>query len=185
MSQVDRNQAQRDEYLIALYELSDGIPTQWATHRQIAERSGLSEEEVMSVGQAVTAQRHAEFVTMGALDGSVAITASGVRKAEQLIKAREPRSTGVILTDAELLQKLEPVLAIIRFEIENDTSLDPDTRSNLRADLESVEIQTKAAKPNRRVIKAAFDGIRAALPAAALLTSLALNIETIIHGLGL
>ena len=85
LSSIDDRQRQRDEYLIALYELSEGGQLlKWATHAQIAERSNIPDSDVMSVGQFLVGEKFVEFKTMAGMAGSVAITTRGVGEPRNL-----------------------------------------------------------------------------------------------------
>ena len=186
---VEQRQNKRDDYLVALYELSGGSTTQWATHRQIAEESGIPEAEVMDVGQAVSDQRHAEFMTSGGIAGGhVAITAVGTRRAEQIITERQrsgaPRyTTVVLLTDPELVRSLEPLVAMIRNDLETK-EVASEVRPDLQADLESAEHQLRANNPNRGVIRESLIRIRDNWPAVvAGSIGVVANIIGILHGL--
>jgi hypothetical protein len=190
VSIVEERQNRRDDYLVALYGLSDGSTTQWATHVQIAEESGIPLTEIMDVGQSVSDQDHAKFMTMGGVQGSVAITPSGVRRAEQIITDRErsgaPRISGwAVLSDQELLMKLEPLVAAVREELDKADEIDPDTRADLVSDLQSATDQLRATRPNRGVIKAALGRINDYVPTIAALTGTGAAVTDILHGLGL
>jgi hypothetical protein len=89
MASIEERTARGDDYLVALYELSDGDTMKSPTHREIAERSGISEDDIFSVGYVVTDKGHARWRTLSGLDGGVSITSSGIERAEQIISARK------------------------------------------------------------------------------------------------
>ena len=188
MSIVEQRQQRRDDYLVALYDLSEGNALQWPTHQEIAAVSGIPETEIMNVGQNVSGDNWAKFMTMGGLTGHVAITPAGIRRAERVITEREaagaPRfSSTVALTDMQLVRSLEPLLATIRTDLETK-DVDPAVKPDLQADLESAERQARANRPNRGVIRAALDRIKDNWPAVvAGSIGVAANIVAIIHGL--
>lgn len=104
---VERRQQRRDDYLVALYDLSDGDVINWPTHRDLALRMGFSVNDCTRVGMQLAQEHPCEPKTVADEYGQVAITALGVRRAEEIIRRRdavqEPRySTIVVLTDAEL-----------------------------------------------------------------------------------
>jgi hypothetical protein len=87
MATIEEQQQWRDDYLVALYEISGrGNLLTWGTHQQIAEASGIPLDEIMNVGQLLSAQGVVKFMTMAGLAGSVAITAPGVLRAEKIIQ---------------------------------------------------------------------------------------------------
>jgi hypothetical protein len=142
----------------------------------------------MTVGQQLAGQGTVEFTTMGGLDGSVAITAAGAVAAEAIIAEREragqPLISGfVALTDVELLRKLEPLLGELRGAIE-DCDVDDDTKSDLRADVDSTDVALRAKNPNRKVIKAALSRISATLPVVGNLATIGMTVYEVLHGLG-
>ena len=113
-----------DDYLVALFGLSDGRMTQWATHVPIAQESGIPLAEIMGVGLSVRDQNYAKFMTLGSVAGHVAITAAGTRRAEQIITERErsvaaPISGSVVLSAQDLQKMLEQV--VVAFQRELDT----------------------------------------------------------------
>jgi hypothetical protein len=89
MASIEERTARKDDYLVALYELSDGNTTSSATHRAIAERAGIPPDDIFSVGYVVTDQGLARWRTLSGLDGGVSITIAGVERAEQIIKERK------------------------------------------------------------------------------------------------
>ena len=167
MATIEERQRWRDDYLVALYDLSEGNTLSWATHAEIAEQAGIPGDEMFNVGQFLSAQGLAEFMTAAGPAGNVAITAGGIQRAEDIIQARErsgaPRITGLIVfTDQELLQRLEPLLATIRKTLdESEEQFDPETRIDLTSDLNSIDIQLKASHPNRGGVRAALARIKA------------------------
>ena len=51
MTTVEERQQQRDDYLVALYDLSNGDTGQWPTHGAIAERAGIPQDQIMALSQ--------------------------------------------------------------------------------------------------------------------------------------
>lgn len=166
IDRVERLEQQRDDYLVALYELSDGDVTKWPTHLDIAQRIELSVDESMRIGMQLSQQHLCEYKTMAGPHGSVAITPLGVRRAEDIIRRRESAgealySTLAILSDAELRQILEPLLTQLRQSIDQSSDVDPDVRADAAADLDSMQDQLRATRPNRGVVRAALERIKA------------------------
>jgi len=125
MSDVQRRQAQRDDYLVAVYELSGGNPLSWPSDRDIAVRAGIPEADIMSIAMNAESDRLVEFKTAG---GLVSITPAGTRRAEALILEREgagqPKYASVVLlTDEQLLRTLEPLLGKLRAALDSARSL--------------------------------------------------------------
>jgi hypothetical protein len=188
-SEVERRQQQRADYLVALYEMSDGNSMNWISRRDIGAQAGIPQGEVFAVGQFLSDQRLAQSKTGGGPDALISMTPRGIQRAEDIITEREqkgaPRySNLVVFSDGELLRKLEPLLGSIRAELDNASNVDPDTLADLSSDLASANDQLHAAKPNRGVIKASMDRIAAVLPTVANVTVILVGIAELGHGLG-
>jgi hypothetical protein len=187
--EIERRQQERDDYLVTLYELSGGDLFNWPTHRAIAQASGIQEDRVFEVGQLVSGRGFSKFQTMGGLDGMVSITAGGVDRAESLITSRREKglpaaSSYVVLSDAELLPKLETLVRLIRDEFESDTSIDAELRPDIEADIQSTNDQLRANRPNRDVIKASLGRIQKIWPRVVELAVVGSSITNILHSLG-
>jgi hypothetical protein len=175
--------------MVALYQLSEGDLMNWSTHRTIAQRAGIQEDEIFSVGQYNVEQRYCKFETMGGIDGHVSISHSGIQYAEQLIDDRRRRGLPDILsivmfTDRELRQELEKLVSSLRRQIE-EVDLDPDSRADIESDLESANDQVRAAHPNRGVIRSALERIRTnAVPVALFAATVIPAIDVVLHRLG-
>jgi hypothetical protein len=91
LTTVAARQRRRDDYLVALYELADGVAGNRATPAQIAERAAIEGNDVFDIGQTVSRQGFAKFETLGGLFGHVSITALGIARAEEIINERETR----------------------------------------------------------------------------------------------
>ena len=85
MSEVERRQAERDDYVVAVYELSKGNPLNWPNHQKIAETAGIPEADIVNVGMIAQGEGLIEFKTAGGPLGLVSITPRGIRRAEALI----------------------------------------------------------------------------------------------------
>jgi len=177
MVDVEKRERERDNYLLALYELADGMVTHWTTHRAIASDAGLSDREVQEVGQHLVQQRLCKFETMGGLEGSVSITPLGIDKAEQLLRTRTPR-----ISDQELIRNVEVIVQVLLIEVERETSLSGDDRLNITTDLQSVQAQLMAPLPNRGIIKAGFERIRQIWPTVVTVSTVAANFVTVLRG---
>lgn len=177
MVDVMQRERDRENYLLALYELADGMLVHWTTHRAIADAAGLSDSAVIEVGQHLAQEHLCKFETMGGLEGSVSITTQGISKAERLLTTRTPR-----IGDSELMRCVEAVVLVLRDELESDQSLGRDDRLNIESDLQSVEDQLRAPSPNRGVVRAVFGRIIELWPAILNLSTVAANIITIRHG---
>ncbi len=181
MPDIEERQRRRDDYLVALYDLSNGgEPLTWATHAQIAEQAKIPEGDVMGIGQFLQEERLVEFKTMAAMQGSVAITARGVRRAEDLIRQREQMGW---LTNEQLIRALEPLLPQIQAAIATIKD-DPELRAELQADLDGVERQTKVRRPNRGVIASAMGRINSVMVTLSAYVGLGLEIAQLVHGMG-
>jgi hypothetical protein len=191
MATVEQRQKERDDFLVALYELADGDTSQWPTAGSIAEMGHIPSDRIVAIARAVVSAGWSELVTVGnsgPASTHYRLTRPGIQHAEEIITQRErsgePQYSGiVVLTDTELHRKLEPIVATLRLEIENDQHIEPETRADLLADLDSAHDQLRASHPNRGVIRASLDRIKRSWPAIAGIASLAADVLAIIHGL--
>lgn len=179
MVDVELRERERENYLLALYELADGRTVNWPTHRDIGEAAGISDDEVMLVGKDLVDQYLCKFETMGGLDGYVSITQSGISTAERLLTTGRTSR----ISDEDLRKKVEVILFVLSTEVEKDTSLNADDRLNVTSDLASIREQLQAPTPNRSVVKAALERIKKIWPAVVNITSVAANVISILHGL--
>jgi hypothetical protein len=151
----------------------------------------IPSDRIVAIARAVVSAGWSELVTVGnsgPASTHYRLTRPGIQHAEEIITQRErsgePQYSGiVVLTDTELHRKLEPIVATLRLEIENDQHIEPETRADLLADLDSAHDQLRASHPNRGVIRASLDRIKRSWPAIAGIASLAADVLAIIHGL--
>jgi hypothetical protein len=83
MVDVQLRERERDNYLLALYELADGRTANTPSHREIAHAARIPDKEVMLAGQDLVDQGLCKFATLCGLDGRVSITQAGIAKAER------------------------------------------------------------------------------------------------------
>ncbi len=97
----------------------------------------------------------------------------------------DAQSAIAMLSDAELLRRLEPLMGDIRRQLE-EANVDPEMKADLVSDLESVEAQQHATRPNRNVIRASLDRIKDNWPLVVGVAGgigVVANIVAIVHGL--
>ena len=97
----------------------------------------------------------------------------------------DAQSAIAMLSDAELLRRLEPLMGEIRRQLE-EAEVDPEMKADLVSDLESVEAQQHATRPNRNVIHASLDRIKDNWPVVVGVAGgigVVANIVAIVHGL--
>jgi hypothetical protein len=156
--------------MAALYELSNGDLMEWPSHREIAERAQIPEDDVFAVGRYNEDEGYCQARTMGGLDGAVSITARGIRRAEQILDKRQQQEPLILYSDEELRRALEPLVAKLGHVVE-EADLDAADRADVESDIQSATDQLKAARPNRGVIRAALERVRQNLVAATVLTA--------------
>jgi hypothetical protein len=185
-----QRQAWRDDYLVALYDLSGGSLMEWPRLREIAERAGIPLDEVDPIGELASSESFAEFKTTGGVDGLIAITSYGIRRAEEIVEEREragrPVISGLLVfSDQELRQELEKLVATLRTMLD-DAELEPDIKADATSDLESATDQLRAATPNRGVIRASLERIRNKVGGVTLYTATVIPaVDVVLHRLGL
>ncbi|MHB8190472.1 MAG: hypothetical protein ACYDHP_08685 [Ferrimicrobium sp.] len=177
MVDIEKRERERNDYLLALYELANGRVTQWTTHRAIGTLASISGNDVFEVGQHLAQEKLCKFETMAGLDGNFSITSVGIARAERLHRIPTPR-----ISDQELVGHVEAVVLVLREEVAKEPSLSKDDRLNIETDLQSVQDQLRAPTPNRDIIRAAFTRIQKLWPAVVSVTTVAANVIAIIHG---
>ncbi len=189
LATIEERQQWRTDFLVALYELSDGNVSNWPTFGEIAELAGTPASDVEGILEFLSNERLCKVETTGGPAALVSITSYGIRQAEEIITQRErsgePRlSHLVVYTDQELLRVLEPLVVDI-LSAAGSAGLDPDARADVESDVQSATDQLHAARPNRGVIRAALDRIKANMGSAiAAGSGLISSIDIILHRLG-
>jgi len=85
---VEAKQRERENYLIAFYDLTRDEGLHWSTHRAVADKASIAEDRIMAVSHDLSGNGLVVLRTMGGVDGYVELTPSGVKEAERLIIAR-------------------------------------------------------------------------------------------------
>jgi hypothetical protein len=177
MVDVELRERQREDFLIALYELADGHSSRIIAIRDIAAQAGIPQNETHLVCRDVVDHRHCKIIGGGPWDGAVELTATGQRAAESLLKSRAPR-----IDDETLRENVEVVVRFLLIEIQNNETLNQDDRLNIESDLRSVQSQLQAPTPNRGVIKSGLERVRQIWPTVVDLTQVAAALMVILHG---
>ena len=100
--QEDRDR-EREDFLVAFYELTKDQPLRWSSHRAVAAQAGISDDRMMVVSQDLAGRGLIEFRTMGGPDGQIELIAEGVSAAERIIGQRAAAApTPSITLDAVL-----------------------------------------------------------------------------------
>jgi hypothetical protein len=183
---VQERREKRKDYLVALYELSEGNPMAWQSEHDIAAYAHLSANEALSIGQTHVSDNLIEYKTMGP---TVSITAAGIARAEQIILEREgggqPRiSSAVLLTDQQVREALEPLLERLRRGLDDDADLPPETRADVQSDIDSANDQLRATHPNRGIVRSALERVKSLWPWVVGVAEVFTAVEEILHGLG-
>ena len=153
---------QRDDFLVALYELSDGHLGVAATNKEVAETALIPLDQVVETSVMLVREGFIESQMAGGLGNPVLFTDRGIRRAEELLLEREPQ-----LDELDVRGHLEVVVRELRIALDADTTLEPEVRADVEADLEAASSQLRANRPNIEVIRGALLRIKALWPAVA------------------
>ena len=150
---VSERQRRRDEYLVAFYELTKDQQLRWATHHDIGEKAGLSDNEAMSIGSLLAERHLVEFQTMGGPAGSVELTSRGVDEAERIVQQLSKTNRDEVLAakdsdpdaDRQWVEKYMPMVTMAFRVFRQDASW-PELESLQRAlDRETLDIDVREA----------------------------------------
>ena len=159
-------QKQRDDYLVALYQLSEGNLGLSATNAEVAGAANIPLDQVVQTSVMLGQEGLINSSMAGGLGNIVMLTHRGITRAEEL---QSPR--GQQLSEMEVRVHLEVVVGELRKALTADTTLAPEARADVEADLEAASSQLRANEPNREVISGALRRIWAKWPAVATFVS--------------
>jgi hypothetical protein len=184
MASIEEKQQWRLDYLLALYALTEGGVSLAGTHRGVLEQSGIPEAELLGVAKWLEDHGFIIIRTFGGLDANVDLTPQGVDEAERLLSAgaATPVAAGV-LPDQELRASIEVVVREVRNALE-EVSLEPEDEADVIADLDTLNAQLRAARPNREVIRAALRRAYGVLTVAAVTGGVLQGIDVVLRRLG-
>ena len=168
---------QRENFLLALYELADGHTNTNVAIRDVVSMAGIPQQESHLICRDVVGSRYCKNIGGGPFDGAVELTSSGQSAAERLLTQRSPR-----IDDATLVQNVEVVVRVLLIEVQNNSALTPDERLNVESDLRSVQDQLQAPVPNRAVIKSGLERVCQLWPTVVELVQVAAALKVILLG---
>ena len=153
---------QAKQFLKALFEKTDGDPTQQASMYDIGETLGLERDASARTAEMLMGS---EFVEVRSLAGAIGLTDDGVKAAGHLIKgpdAQEGASQRLCNTpilDAASVQRVEQITTALKHQ-SGHLGLDYDSLTELIADLRTIDAQMASPRPKTDIIRESFRSIQ-------------------------
>jgi hypothetical protein len=165
MATIEERRAWRDAFLITLYnEVGDNL-LEWREFQEIAEKAGIPAEEAESVATWNVNEGRAKWPVMGGLIG---LTQLGVSIAERLLSngATAPLALYLSIDEKKELESVVSTIARARdagelYDVTGDDAVQLD------ADLRTLELQVRAPRPSRELVKGALRSLGTVLAGAA------------------
>jgi hypothetical protein len=158
VSTVHERQAWREAFLIALYHEVGGDTLANPEQSKIAGAAAIPADDADGVAQWLQAEGLVQFPGFGS---DVSITHEGIREAEALIVSGDvpPPPIALVLT-ADEKADVEAIVGKVAMAREaGEMELDAEDDRQLDADLRTLEIQGKAPKPSRELVRGALGSI--------------------------
>lgn len=172
MADLHHRQQQRSEFLMVLYELSDGDRNSSFTLDRIVPqlRSAAMGDEVQPVADWL---RDNGLIDIRSLAGDYHLTPAGVNEAERLIEAAETarRTSGAVidvdtvedtvpLGAAEIQALQELVAGYRRAKARGELGLSDADEADADVLISTVKAQIESPKPRRRIVMAALEELK-------------------------
>ena len=158
MMKFDEIDAAGQQFLIQLYEQTQGDPTAQVSMYDIGDQLGLERDAASSVAQKLIGCMLAEIKS---LSGVIGISADGSQMARKLTEPELPTGEEfAALDDSPLLDPTgKQAVEKMVFELKNQAGSlgqDFDTLSELMADLKTIDAQMESSRPKTAIIRECF-----------------------------
>lgn len=151
------------EFVRAAYEAAGGSCVKPVEMRPLGRRLGLEPRAVENLAMRLQAERLVRVVSMA--NGLLRLTPEGVRAAEGAPRAggnfAGTRASPVVGRGA--LRGLEEMLDPLKADLDRldlDGALDGEQRSELAAEIRTIEAQLGSPRPKRRIVVAALESVK-------------------------
>lgn len=149
LQQLDQERA---AFLIAVYEMADADTMEMVADAALAQRLSLDDRTVDRLGR-----HHVEngLMTVPTMGGNISITPGGIVGAENMFRAgRKPPLSVLVLDPAEQAAVEGFLTAYRRSGIEDQ--LAGEDRAMATGQVETIEVQLRTPRPQRRIVRGAL-----------------------------
>ena len=154
----DEIDAADQQFLIQLYEQTQGNPTAQVSMYEIGDQLGLERDATSSVAQKLIGSM---LVEIKSLSGGIGISADGLQMARKLTEPTLPAGNELaVLEDSPLIdptgrQAVEKIVSELKNQA-GSLGQDFDTLSELMADLKTIDAQMESSRPKTAIIRECF-----------------------------
>ena len=188
MKSIEELKKQRFQFLNSVYELTDGSQFSFVNMYEVGKKLGFDKTLVNDISQYLVEEGLIEYQT---LDGFISITHYGIREVEEALSNPDKPTTyfppvNIIqveqMTNSQILQsspgavqaitfaqgkydKLKEMLQVLK-ESMDQLNLKAQQKSDLQADIQTIEAQMLSSKPKATIITESLGSIRRILEGA-------------------
>ena len=160
---MDKDNISENEcnFLIKLYELTQGNPSSQVSMYVVGKAIGLERDAALKTAEVLFGFGLAEIKTLA---GGIGITEDGLSEAMKSDEYKEiAGAVGFRLGDAPLIddagqKSVEQVISDIKTKA-GSLGLDYDTLEELLADLKTIDVQLTSSRPKTKIIRECFQSI--------------------------
>ena len=189
MSKIEEMKKKRFQFLYRLYELSEGDESKWFNMFQIGEKLGFDSDLTEKIAQYLKGEGLIEFQ---GISGIIGITHRGIREVEEAlshpniptshflpvnvisinqmvnsqIQQASPEATQIVGISENKYEELKEVIQSLKESIDK-LNLEPQQKSDLQAEIQTIEAQMSSSKPKATIITECLSSIRRVLEGAA------------------
>jgi hypothetical protein len=188
MDTIEDMKKKRFQFLYKLYNLTGGDEFKWFNKFQIGEEQGFDRDLTANIAQYLKGEGLIEFRAIG---GIIGISHWGVREIEEAlsnpdipthhfppiniisigqmissqIQQASPDATQVVTIDEDRYEELKEVIQSLKESIDK-LDLESQNKSNLQAEIQTIEAQMSSSKPKVTIITECLGSIRRILEEA-------------------
>jgi len=157
-SNISKNES---NFLIKLYELTQGNPSSQVSMYDVGETIGLERDAALKTAEVLFGFGLAEIKTLA---GGIGITENGLSEAikndtcKEIAGTRDFRLGDAPLINAAGQKSVEQIILGIKTKA-GSLGLDYDTLEELLTDLKTIDVQLTSSRPKTKIIRESFQSI--------------------------